>query len=150
MVEYRFCPQCGQDLAGKDLVKEGFHPWCGSCDIVFFQPVPLRLIALIQEDGGSVLLQEDGHFPLFPVRYGEWLEDAFHRGFSAIFGGEPLFCEYVNSFWEERDGALLVAMKAPFSLSNAIYSTPPLSRWFPPKDLPDTLTETERRLLDFL
>ena len=150
MVEYRFCPQCGQELEGRDLRKEGFHPWCGSCNRVFFQPVPLRLIALIQREDGSVLLQENDHFPLFPVRYREWLEDAFHRGFSGLFRGDPLCCEYLNSFWEDGEGVLLIAMKSTFPSSDMAPLPPPLSRWCPLDQLPETLTEIERQLLSIL
>ena len=74
MIEFRYCPSCGEALTGKNLEADGFHPWCEACDALYVQPCPPVLLALFVNRRNEVLLTADGRpiLPRFPVRYGEW------------------------------------------------------------------------------
>ncbi len=116
MIEYRFCPECGQPLDGRDLgEEEGFHPWCPDCGKLYVQPCPLELAAVLINRKGEILLAEEygqpPALPRSPVGYGEWLEDAVHRACEQLVGSPPIVCEYLNSFWDEDSETLVAGMK---------------------------------------
>jgi 8-oxo-dGTP diphosphatase len=85
--EYRFCPRCGGRLEGR-VIKEGEPERlvCGSCSFVFYLGPKLVAGAIVELDGGIVLIQrsiEPGYgkwtFPGGFVERGEVAEDAAAR-----------------------------------------------------------------------
>ena len=85
--EYRFCPRCGSRLEAR-LLKEGEPERlvCGSCSFVFYLGPKLVAGAIIELDGGIVLIKraiEPGYgkwtFPGGFVERGEVAEAAAER-----------------------------------------------------------------------
>jgi ADP-ribose pyrophosphatase YjhB (NUDIX family) len=85
--EYRFCPRCGSSLEAR-LLKEGEPERlvCGSCSFVFYLGPKLVAGAIIELDGGIVLIKraiEPGYgkwtFPGGFVERGEVAEAAAER-----------------------------------------------------------------------
>ncbi|MFG6385722.1 MAG: NUDIX domain-containing protein [Muribaculaceae bacterium] len=55
-MHFKFCPDCGRELSGRELGDEGLVPWCDSCDKPWFDVFPSAIIALVYNERGEVLL----------------------------------------------------------------------------------------------
>ena len=86
-MSFRFCPQCGTELAAR-RVKAGDpeRPACSSCDFVLYSDPKLAAGCIVEIDGRIALLRrsiEPGYgkwvFPGGYVDRGEHLEDAARR-----------------------------------------------------------------------
>ena len=55
-MHFKFCPDCGRELSGRELGDEGLVPWCDSCDKPWFDVFPSAIIALVYNEHGEVLL----------------------------------------------------------------------------------------------
>ncbi|MGN0236803.1 MAG: NAD(+) diphosphatase [Lepagella sp.] len=53
---FKFCPDCGAQLSGRDLGDDKDVPWCDSCARPWFPIFPSAIIALVYNDRGEVLL----------------------------------------------------------------------------------------------
>ncbi len=89
---YKFCPQCGGELA-KRLLKAGEPERlvCSRCGFVFYLDPKLAAIAVVPKDGGVVMVRRS-----IEPGYGLWVVPG---GF--VDAGEPVEEAVVRETWEE-------------------------------------------------
>ena len=76
-MEYRFCPQCGQQLQRRrDL--ETARPYCNRCDRTYYRNPIVGVAVLLVKDRDILLVKRTGSYEgawCIPCGYVEWDED---------------------------------------------------------------------------
>lgn len=60
-MDFKYCPDCGEKLVGRELGDEGLVPWCERCHKPWFPMFASAIIALVYNEYGEVLLLRQGY-----------------------------------------------------------------------------------------
>lgn len=109
----KYCPECGTKMIEKELEKEGFVPFCPSCNQFRF---PMYNVAcsmiVISEETGKILLikQYDKPFNILVAGYcnrGEQLEDCARREIKEETNMTVDFIKFNHSKFYEPSNTLM-------------------------------------------
>jgi len=136
-VVFKFCPECGRKLIGKEIGDEGEVPYCESCGRAFFSFSYPCVICLVTDGEGHFTLIKQSYvsknyvFVAGYVQRGETLESAAAREVKEEIGLNAVKTEYLGSFYHKRDDNLMLGFavtvrRDKFTLSKEVDS----AEWF--------------------
>ncbi len=134
---FKFCPECGRRLVGKEIGDEGEVPYCENCGRPFFNFSYPCVICLVTDGEGNFALIKQGYvsenyvFVAGYVQHEETLEAAAAREVKEEIGLDVVKTEYLGSFYHKRDDNLMLGFAVTvkrdnFELSGEVDS----AEWF--------------------
>lgn len=118
-MKFKYCPECGERLDGKELGDEGDVPYCTSCGKPWFDMFSTCIIALVvNEMGEAVLLKQkyisEKYFNLISgyMKPGETAESAAVREIEEETGIKPESIELIGTYWSAKEDMLMIGFIA--------------------------------------
>jgi NAD+ diphosphatase len=116
ILQFTYCPQCGQALGSKILGDEGAVPYCENCQRPFFGfSYPCVIVAVLNEQHEIALIRQNwlttANWVLVAgyIKPGETAEDCVLREVFEETGLKPYRAEYLSSYYHERRDCLMLA-----------------------------------------
>ena len=131
-MKFKYCPDCGARLTGKEMGDEGAVPYCGCCGRPWFDIFSMCIIALVvNENGEAALLKQkyisEKYFNLISgfMKPGESAENAAVREIGEETGIKPESMELTGTYWSDQEDILMIgfivrAKKTDFILSREV------------------------------
>lgn len=115
IMEFKFCPECGARLEGRELGDEGIVPWCGQCNKPWFPMFASAIIALVYNERNEVLLLRQGYISNVYanlvsgyIKPGETAEQTAIREIMEETGQEVEELRPVQTNWFEKKGIMML------------------------------------------
>lgn len=142
-MRFKYCPDCGAPLTGRELGDEGVVEWCERCAKPWFPIFPTAVIALVHNEKGEVLLLHQDYIShdfcnlvSGYIKPGENAEETAVREIMEETGQEVELLEPVCTTWFPRKEMLMVGFFArvtarPLRLSSEVDS----AAWHRPDEI---------------
>ncbi len=118
MMEFKYCPQCGEKLELREIGDEGLMPFCNQCKVPYFDWFGQCIIAAVVNEYGEIaLLKQSGvsksYWGLVAgyIKRGETLEETAIREVEEETGQLVEKIEYISSYYYEKKELLMAGFK---------------------------------------
>lgn len=146
-MHYKYCPECGTKLVGKDAGDDGDVPFCATCNKYWFDTFSNCVLVLTYNEYDEIVLARQGYlsdkYATFTSGYmtpGEIAEETAIREVKEELGIDIQRLEYEGTYWFEAKQMLMhgfigYAPKCEIVLSKEVDS----AEWVPAVKAPDLM-----------
>lgn len=146
-MRYKYCPECGSKLAGKNAGDDGTTPYCTRCDRFWFDSFGNSVIVMVVNEQNEIALLSQEYiskdFKTFVSGYitpGENAEETAMREVVEEIGIHLDRLDYAGTFWFSGKELLMhgfigYAAKCDFTLSEEVDA----AEWVPHKEIVDKI-----------
>ena len=143
-MHFRYCPECGRKLIGKQAGDDGLIPYCEACEQYYFDIFPSCVIVMTYNEFDEIALCMQSYLSntYFNITsgymdVGETAEEAAVREVKEELGLEVESLTYAGTHWFSPKGLLMhgfiaFAKKTDFHLSAEVDE----ARWVPALEAP--------------
>lgn len=130
-MKFTYCPHCGTKAIPRPIGDEGLVPCCTQCNIPLFEMFSTCVLSVVVNEYNEVALIRQSYVGDHYVgiagymKCGESAEDSAKREILEEIGLVPERLTYLQSFWYEKKGMLMLGFaarvkKAEFRLSDEV------------------------------